>query len=114
MPNEPSEEGKRKRELTMIMSRDRVFYRTNTAVKEGDEFCQIVLKHFPNMKEQSFRVEVFHGLAGTPPKEPESAHHFDAEEKAYHKIEQTVAEIERQGFRLYSPTLHGVRNFESC
>lgn len=98
----------------MIKSRERVFYRADTAVKEGDEFYQIVLKHFPNLKEQSFRVEVFHGLAGTPPKEPESVCLFDTEGAADAKINQTVAEIEGQSFRRYSPTLHGVRDFESC
>ena len=98
----------------MKKSCDRVFYRTNAAVQEGDEFYQIVLKQFPNLKEQSFRVEVFHGLAGTPPKEPEGRYVFDTEETAHVKIDQTVAEIEGRGFHLYSPPLDGTRDFESC
>jgi hypothetical protein len=114
MPADPSAKAKRKRESTMIKSRDRVFYRTNTAVQEGDEFYQIVLKQFANLKEQSFRVEVFHGLAGTPPKEPEDVYLFDTEATADDVIEQTVAEIEKQGFCRYSPALHGIRDFESC
>ena len=98
----------------MKKSCDRVFYRTNAAVQEGDEFYQIVLKQFSNLKEKSFRVEVFHGLAGTPPKEPESVYLFDAEGDADAKINQTVAEIEGQNFCRYSPVLHGVRDFELC
>ena len=98
----------------MKKSCDRVFYRTNAAVQEGDEFYQIVLKQFPNLKEKSFRVEVFHGLAGTPPKETESVYLFDAEGDADAKINQTVAEIEGQSFCRYSPALHGVRDFELC
>ena len=96
----------------MKKSCDRVFYRTNAAVQEGDEFYQIVLKQFPNLKEQSFRVEVFHGLAGTLPKEPERVYLFDAEGAADAQIDHIVAEIEGQSFRLYSPALHGIRKFE--
>ena len=98
----------------MKKSCDRVFYRTNAAVQEGDEFYQIVLIQFSSLKEKSFRVEVFHGLAGTPPKEPESVYLFDTEGAADAKIDQTVADIEGQSFRGYSPPLHGIRDFESC
>ncbi|MGA2083955.1 MAG: hypothetical protein ABSG60_00365 [Terracidiphilus sp.] len=92
---------------------NRVFYRTDAAVKKGDEFYQIVWKHFPELKVKGFRVEVFHGVAGKPPKKVESDFAFDTQKAADDKINGLVAEIEGRGFVRYSPLIHGDRIFES-
>jgi hypothetical protein len=91
----------------MEKGNSRVFYRTDTAVRTGDEFYQIAWEHFPELKEKCFRVEVFHGFAGDLPERPESTEDFDTKQAVNNKLKAIEADIKGRGFRRHSVTMHG-------
>lgn len=95
----------------MVPLREEVFYRTGTFVRKGDEFYQIVLEHCPDVQELAFRIQIFHGAAGSPPEKPVSDECFQTQNAAEEKFSWTVAQIEGNGFSPHSWAVHGDGQF---
>jgi hypothetical protein len=91
--------------------RSEVFYRTDTIVRTGDEFYQLDLELCSDSKELSYRVRLFHGFYGKPPKKASRNESFDTRVAAEDKFSQIVSEIKGQGFFAYSKGIHGLDNF---
>ena len=87
--------------------RNQLFYSVDRSVQKGDEFYHIFLKQIDNSKANSFRVEVFHGIAGTPPTNPKSKQAFATADTAELDFDNRIATIEQKGFRVYDPMIHG-------
>jgi hypothetical protein len=88
-----------------------VFYRTDTLVRKGDEFYQIVLEQDPNFEGGPFRVKTIHGLAGSPPAEPENSQSFQTLELATVTFDNIAREVEEKGFCPYDFLVHGDKSF---
>lgn len=87
--------------------RREVFYGVNRGLRTGDKFHQIELKQDAHEKGKPFQVEVFTGVAGTPPNKPTAMQSFETRNEADVYFENQVAAAEKRGFLLYDPTIHG-------
>jgi hypothetical protein len=91
--------------------RNALFYRTNVVVHDGDCFYHILLKQHPHSNDRAFRVEVFYGFAGSPPKKPLAVEHFSTKEPAEIAFDRNVAQVEGRGFMPHDPRVHGDHDF---
>jgi hypothetical protein len=87
--------------------RREVFYKTNSVVHRGDEFCQIELVIVPDSQQGPFEVRTFRGFAGTPPRHPVDARSFPSAELAEQWLEKAGTDIRAEGFLPYDPLTHG-------
>jgi hypothetical protein len=93
-----------------MFTKNALLYRKTTPVQAGDEYYHVFLK-----KDRGngipFEIEIFHGLAGKLEERPEISRSFETEECAVAAFETIIKDIELKGFCLYSPVIHGSKDF---
>jgi hypothetical protein len=77
-------------DMPMRKLRQEVYYQTDEPVQKGDEFYQLELMR----DETDFKVECFHGFAGSPPPQPESIQSFQTLEAATDAFEDIAQRLE--------------------